>query len=143
MQSCPCGATPAAAACYAALETAACTHQPTDPGRVTIVGQHCAAAGVVLGERGVVLVSRAADGSPVCTGGDHYRAMAQARRDGAPPNKNDAAHFASLSTPMAAAHPHLYWLSTGGSAAIPAGQSLRLTLALVETQDRQLQQQSQ
>ena len=133
--SCPCAPTAAAAACHAQQVLVgdlahSCVHEATDPAQVQVLGTHCAQAALAA-ERGLVLVSRSASGSPVCTGGDSYHAFAQATDS----------HFGSLSVPMAQERqPHLYWVSLAATAAIP-GSSRRysLTISMVETQHRGLQ----
>ena len=133
--SCACGPTAVAAACYAKLHPiAGCRHEATDAVRVQVLGLHCAGS-TLPAERGFVLASLTAGGSAACTGGDSYHAHASESSV----LLSDAAHFASLSTPMATEHPHLYWVSLAATAAVPGRRSYDLTISLVETQQRELQ----
>ena len=135
--SCACGPTAAVAACFAELHPiAGCRHEATDPTRVQVLGLHCVDA-TLPAERGFALASLTAGGSAACTGGDSYHAWAQASDSGV--LLSDVAHFASLSAPMATAHPHLYWVSLAATAAVPGRRSYDLTISLVETQQRELQ----
>ena len=143
--SCACGPTAAAAACFAKLHPiAGCRHEATDPTTVQVLGLHCGDS-TLPAERGFVLASLTTGGSAACTGGDSYHAWAQASMIAAEPPAvrdlmpSDAAHFASLSTPMAAKYPHLYWVSLAATAAVPGRRSYDLTISLVETQQRELQ----
>ena len=75
------------------------------------------------------MVSRAASGEAVCTGGDSYRAMVAS---------GSLMHFVALSQPVADA-PGVYWMNTSVSARLPGQHTFTVSLTLVETVRRGLQ----
>ena len=137
---CPSDGTPAAllsaARCLRRAEQPSarrypCEHNVTHATSVEVLGLQCVASRSSL--RGFFLVSQAASGAPVCTGGDTYRVWAiEARRQ--------KVRFSTYANPVADVWPNLYFADvTGASAALAGQHTLHVSMALLETQNRSLQ----
>ena len=73
--------------------------------------------------RGFFVISLAASGSPVCTGGDSFHTWLS----------HEATHFAALSQPVGTALPSIYWFNATATAALRGARRYSLTVSLVET----------
>lgn len=96
---------------------------PTDAAASNWAGLHCLQTGK---QRGIFVISRAANGQHVCTNGDAFHAWVISER----------LRFASLSQPTST--PHVHWIDLGASAIVREPQAVELSLALVETLRRDL-----
>ena len=116
----------AAAASCTFLRGSACVHEPTRAARSVVTGLSCMNATNVAA-RGFFVISLAASGSPVCSGGDQYHTWVETKQS------IESVHFAALSQPASIAMPNVYWVNTSATAALPGERSYKLAVSLVET----------
>ena len=118
--SCACEDT----ACVAATLPGPCVHEPTDANSVRVFGfAECVQASPALA-RSLLLLSRAAGGAPVCTGGDSFHVAVTSER----------MRFTALSQPTQTTG--VYHVNLSASAIISGRHRLELVISLVETQQR-------
>ena len=106
-----------------------CTHRETSAASVDVQGLHCTNHSTT-GNRGFFVASRDANGSPVCTGGDafHVRAVSYDWQ------------FSALSQPVGESRPFAYWINMSNTGVAGGTHQYKLSISLVETAHRSLQQ---
>ena len=111
-------------------DVAPCAHRETSASRVIVRGLECTSSRNV-GMRGFFVISADDAGMPVCTHGDAFHLwVAEANGDW---------QFSVLSQSLALDAPAVYWMNTS-AARMPGVHEYSLTLSLVETPLRALQQ---